>query len=155
MAIKSTLLHHPSQSTSGTITYPHGLYTSHSSQGGHRPNIQSKGKRGDSPLQSPKNNRRGHDITDIAPTQEQILFIHRQRDPAREPEYHGHEIEPQDGVFVRYGGEEAGCEREVDECEEGPEGDEYEEVDAGGRVLVEGVGVIPMRGWEGRVSSCR
>lgn len=63
-------------------------------------------------------------MADIAATQEQILFIHRQRDPTREPEYHRHEIEAQDGILVCYGREEAWCEREVDECEQGPEGDE-------------------------------
>lgn len=54
-----------------------------------------------SPLKCPKNNRGRHDMANIPPTREQILFVHRQRDPAREPEYHRHRIEAQDGILVR------------------------------------------------------
>ena len=84
----------------------------------------------DSPLQSPKNNRRRHVATDGAPAQREPVLEHRQRDPAREPEHHGHGVERQDGELVRRGGEEARGEDEVEQGEKGPDGGEEQEVDA-------------------------
>ena len=108
-----------------------------------------KGKeRRNSPLESPENDRCRHELADAAPAQLQVVLEYRQRDPAREPEDHGHGIEGQDGEFVRGGGEEARGEGEVEQGQEGPDGDEDEEVDAGGGGVVAGIVVVPVRGWE-------
>ena len=85
-------------------------------------------------------------MANAAPAQYQIVLEYRQGDPAREPEDHGHGIEGQDGEFVRCRGEEARGEGEVEQGQEGPDGDEDEEVDAGGGGIVEGLVVEPVRG---------
>ena len=100
----------------------------------------------DSPLKGAKHNSGGHDVTDGAPAQGEILLEHRQGDPAGEPEDHGDGIESEDGVLVGGGGEEARGEGEVEEGEEGPDGGEEEEVDAWGGGGGEGGGVVPVDG---------
>lgn len=67
---------------------------------------------------------------------------HRQRHKPGEPKHARQRIQGQDGVLVGEAREVDGAEGEVDGYEEGPEGDEDEEVDLGGGVGG-GTGVVP------------
>ena len=75
-------------------------------------------------------------------------------DEAGEPEEHGEGVESEHGEWVGKGGEEAGGEGEVDEDEEGPDGDEEEEGVLGGGVVVgcdwRGRELLVGGSWEGR-----
>ena len=55
-----------------------------------------------------------------------------ERDEAGEPEEHGQRVETEHGHGVSEGGEESGRQGEVDEDQEGPDGDEDHEAVLGG-----------------------
>jgi hypothetical protein len=89
-----------------------------------------------SPFKSSKDNGGGHGITNPVTRAEWeiIVPIHSECDKAGEPEHHGHRIQSENGKLVGEAREEGGCQRQVGQHQQGPDGDKDHEADLRGSV---------------------
>lgn len=99
--------------------------------------IPKKGSTQHVPSKGRKDNPGCEGSANSAKASEEIISVNSQRDPGSKPEEHGQGIESQERELVCHFGEEAGCEGEVDKCQEGEDAGEDAEIDARWRVTEE------------------
>lgn len=100
----------------------------------------------DLPFKCAKDHGRGDRFTNANATTVagEIVPIGGQGDEAGEPEQHGQGVEGKNGKFVGKALEHGGCQSEIGQHQEGPDGDEDHEADFRRHVAVEGVIIEPV-----------